>query len=62
VDDAVIETYHYVNAAPQEHSFNDGLWGDVEDYILQMAAAERDISYGESRRGGHGKSPHGFGK
>jgi endonuclease G len=76
VDDAVIDTYHYVNAAPQEHSFNDGLWGDVEDYILQMAAAgDHKISVllgrssprgtsvtGRADAAGHGKSPHGFGK
>jgi endonuclease G len=36
-NDAVKDTYHYTNAAPQEHSFNDGLWGDLEDYILQLA-------------------------
>jgi len=32
IDDAVTDTY--TNAAPQDHSFNDGLWGYVEDYIL----------------------------
>jgi endonuclease G len=66
VDDAVTDTYHYANAAPQEHSFNDGLWGDLEDYILQLAAeknrkisvftgpvfGEHDRKYGESRSGG----------
>jgi endonuclease G len=40
-DDAVIDTYHYTNAAPQEHTFNDGVWGDVEDYILGLAEANR---------------------
>ncbi len=39
IDDAVTDTYHYTNAAPQEHTFNDGLWGDVEDYILGIAEA-----------------------
>jgi endonuclease G len=76
VDDAITDTYHYVNAAPQEHSFNDGLWGDVEDYILQMAAAgnhrisvftgpvfgEHDISYGQTRRGGPWLIPARFWK
>jgi len=65
-NDGVIDTYHYTNAAPQEHSFNDGLWGDVEDYILGLAKASKsritvftgpvlstqDRNYGSDRPGG----------
>lgn len=28
------DTFHATNAAPQVQSFNGGLWGDIEDYIL----------------------------
>jgi endonuclease G len=66
VDDAVTDTYHYTNAAPQEHSFNDGVWGDVEDYILGLAEAsnyrisvftgpvfdKKDIEYRAEKPGG----------
>jgi endonuclease G, mitochondrial len=76
IDDAVIDTYHYANAAPQEHNFNDGLWGDVEDYILGTAEAgdhkisvftgpvfgESDIEYGATRRGGPWLIPARFWK
>lgn len=76
VEDAVADTYHYTNASPQEHSFNDGVWGDVEDYILQMAAAgshrisvftgpifhSKDRVYGEERPGGPWRIPSRFWK
>jgi endonuclease G len=76
IDDGVVDTYHYANAAPQEHSFNDGLWGDVEDYILQMAEAgdhkisvftgpvfgDDDVPYGQNRRGGPWLIPKRFWK
>jgi len=75
-DDAVTDTYHYTNAAPQEHSFNDGVWGDVEDYILQISALKErkisvftgpilskdDRSYGEERPGGPWIIPSHFWK
>lgn len=31
------DTFHATNAAPQVQGFNDGLWGDIEDYILANA-------------------------
>jgi endonuclease G, mitochondrial len=75
-NDAVKDTYHYTNAAPQEHSFNDGLWGDLEDYILQLAQlknqkitvftgpvfADDDGVFGESRPGGPWQIPARFWK
>lgn len=73
---AVADTYHYTNAAPQEHSFNDGLWGDVEDYILQLATlkdrkisvftgpvlAASDRSFGDGKPGGPWQVPARFWK
>ena len=75
-NDGVTDTYHYTNAAPQEHSFNDGLWGDVEDYILGLAKAkdhritvftgpvlaDDDRNYGEDRPGGPWRVPVRFWK
>ncbi|MFO0553863.1 MAG: DNA/RNA non-specific endonuclease [Polyangiaceae bacterium] len=35
------DTFHFTNACPQEQDgFNDKLWGDLEDYILDKADAE----------------------
>jgi endonuclease G len=28
------DTFHATNAAPQVQKFNDGLWGEIEDYVL----------------------------
>lgn len=28
------DTFHFTNALPQQHTFNDGDWGDLEDYLL----------------------------
>jgi endonuclease G len=75
-DDGVTDTYHYTNAAPQEHSFNDGLWGDVEDYILGLAKEadhkitvftgpvldDDDREYGDQRPGGPWQIPVRFWK
>jgi len=75
-NDGVTDTYHYTNAAPQEHSFNDGLWGDVEDYILGLAKAadhkitvftgpildKRDRNYGSDRPSGPWQIPARFWK
>jgi endonuclease G len=75
-DDAVIDTYHYTNAAPQEHVFNDGVWGDVEDYILGLAREKQrkisvftgpvfddgDIPYRERKPGGPWLIPARFWK
>ncbi len=30
------DTHHYTNSCPQVHSFNDGIWGDLEDWILSQ--------------------------
>lgn len=35
------DTFHATNAAPQLQGFNGGLWGDIEDYILANAHADR---------------------
>jgi len=76
IDDAVTDTYHYVNAAPQEHSFNDGIWGDVEDYILGIAGEmdhkisvftgpvfdKKDLEYRGNKPGGPWLIPSQFWK
>jgi endonuclease G, mitochondrial len=31
------DTFHYTNACPQDHAFNDEVWGDLEDHILDSA-------------------------
>jgi endonuclease G len=31
------DTFHATNAAPQMQRFNDGVWGDIEDFILSNA-------------------------
>lgn len=31
------DTFHYTNACPQDHTFNDEVWGDLEDHILDSA-------------------------
>ncbi len=73
---AVVDTYHYTNAAPQDHDFNDGVWGDVEDYILQLAGlkeskicvftgpviGKNDLEYGHQRPGGPWQIPSQFWK
>ncbi len=38
------DTHIFTNACPQVQSFNDGLWGDLEDYALYDRAAERKIT------------------
>jgi endonuclease G len=63
---ALADTFHYTNAAPQEHGFNDGIWGDLEDLILERARetdhkvsvitgavfTDDDGFYGSDREGG----------
>lgn len=34
------DTFHATNAAPQVQSFNDGLWGGIEDYVLGNTKAD----------------------
>ena len=31
------DTFHFPNACPQIHKFNDGIWGELEDYLLKNA-------------------------
>lgn len=31
------DTFHFTNACPQVHKFNDGIWGELEDYLLENA-------------------------
>ncbi len=31
---AVLDTFHFTNAAPHQATFNNSLWGDLEDYLL----------------------------
>jgi endonuclease G len=41
VKQANLDTFHFTNACPQEQDgFNDALWGDLEDYILNNADAD----------------------
>lgn len=37
------DTYHATNAAPQVQSFNDGVWGEIEDYILENTRGTQRI-------------------
>ena len=37
------DTYHATNAAPQVQSFNDGVWGEIEDYILENTRGSQRI-------------------
>jgi endonuclease G len=32
------DTFYYTNSCPQFHRFNDGIWGDLEDYLLEHAS------------------------
>ena len=34
---AVFDTFHFTNAAPHQQSFNNTIWGDLEDYLLVKA-------------------------
>lgn len=38
------DTFHYTNACPQDHTFNDEVWGDLEDYILDSAPHDNRLS------------------
>lgn len=75
-DRAAADTFHYTNAAPQEHVYNSETWGDLEDFVLARAD-ERDHKatvmtgpilrpddsfYGEGLRGGPWQIPWSFWK
>jgi endonuclease G len=36
-DRAAADTFHYTNAAPQEHVYNSETWGNLEDFVLARA-------------------------
>jgi endonuclease G len=38
---AVEDTFHFTNAAPHQATFNNSLWGDLEDYLLAKCDRER---------------------
>lgn len=42
--EANADTFHYANACPQDHAFNDELWGGLEDYILDAAEEDKRLS------------------
>jgi endonuclease G len=35
------DTFHATNASPQVQSFNSGLWGGIEDYVLKNCARDK---------------------
>ena len=75
-DRAGADTFHYTNAAPQEHVYNSETWGNLEDFVLARADAQEhkatvmtgpilrpdDNFYGESLRGGPWQIPWSFWK
>lgn len=75
-DRAAADTFHYTNAAPQEHVYNSETWGNLEDFVLARAD-ERDHKatvltgpilrpdddfYGETLKGGPWQIPWSFWK
>ena len=70
------DTFHFTNAAPQQQSFNDIDWGNLEDYLLDKAQTiERKLTvftgpiyrpddplYGRKREGGPWQIPLSFWK
>jgi endonuclease G, mitochondrial len=75
-DRAAADTFHYTNAAPQEHVYNSETWGNLEDFVLARADARDhkatimtgpilrpdDDFYGEDLRGGPWQIPWSFWK
>ena len=79
LDEAILaekHTYHFSNAAPQVHGYNDTDWGDLEDYVLDRTQTlekkvtvfsgpvfkEQDPWYGHSRPDGPWQIPVTFWK
>jgi endonuclease G len=75
-DRAAADTFHYTNAAPQEHVYNSETWGNLEDFVLARAD-ERDHKatvmtgpilrpdddfYGDGLKGGPWQIPWSFWK
>jgi endonuclease G len=75
-DRAGQDTFHYTNAAPQEHIYNSETWGNLEDFVLARADARDhkatvitgpilrpdDDFYGEGLKGGPWQIPWSFWK
>lgn len=75
-DRAAADTFHYTNAAPQEHVYNSETWGNLEDFVLERADRRDhkasvmtgpilrpdDDFYGEGLRGGPWQIPWSFWK
>ena len=75
-DRAAADTYHYTNAAPQEHVYNSETWGNLEDFVLARADQRDhkvsimtgpilrpdDSFYGEGLKGGPWQIPWSFWK
>ena len=75
-DRAAADTFHYTNAAPQEHVFNSETWGNLEDFVLARADQRDhtvsvmtgpvlrpdDDTYGEGLPGGPWQIPWSFWK
>ena len=69
-------TFHFTNAAPQVHNYNDIDWGDLEDYVLDRTQTlekkvtvfsgpvfkSQDPEYGQHRKHGPWKIPITFWK
>lgn len=75
-DRAAADTFHYTNAAPQEHVFNSEIWGNLEDFVLARADQRDhkvtvmtgpilrpdDNFFGEELKGGPWQIPWSFWK
>lgn len=75
-DRAAADTFHYTNAAPQEHDYNSETWGNLEDFVLARAAEREhkvtvftgpvlrpdDEFYGADLKGGPWQIPWSFWK
>ncbi|MGR9207474.1 DNA/RNA non-specific endonuclease (plasmid) [Rhizobium leguminosarum] len=75
-DRAGNDTFHYTNAAPQEHIYNSEIWGNLEDFVLARAEKRSqkatvmtgpvlrpdDDFFGEGMRGGPWQIPWSFWK
>jgi endonuclease G len=75
-DRAGADTFHYTNAAPQEHVYNSETWGNLEDFVLARADQRKqkatvltgpilrpdDSFYGEGLKGGPWQIPWSFWK
>jgi endonuclease G len=69
-------TFHFTNASPQVHQYNDIVWGDLEDYVLDRAQTKekkvtvfsgpvfkpQDPEYGRNRENGPWNIPVTFWK